>query len=72
MLIRELLTWINKQDVTLDQIQSSKWRYAKAIKEEIDLMEQAYHKSDVEEQKRHMLRVQGYFKKAARLIKEGK
>jgi len=72
MLFKALLTWINSQAVTLDEIQNKQWRYARAIKQEIGLMEKAHAADDVPGQKHHMTRAQGYFKKAQNLIKEGK
>ena len=72
MLFKALLTWINSQAVTLDEIQNKQWKYARAIKQEIDLMEKAHAADDVPKQKHHMTRAQGYYKKAQSLIKEGK
>ncbi len=72
MLFKALLTWINSQAVTLDEITTKQWKYARAIKVEIDLMEQAHAADDVPGQKHHMTRAQGYFKKAQSLIMEGK
>ena len=72
MLFRALLDWIDKQAVTLDEISRKQWKYARAIKTEIGLMEKAYHAGNIEEQKRRMVRAQGYFKTAMRLIREGR
>jgi|GEM_PF-6436418 len=71
-MFKALLDWMDRQEVTLDEIQRKQWKYARAIKVEIAEMEKAYHAGNIEEQKRRMVRAQGYFKKAARLIKEGK
>ena len=73
MLFKALLDWINKQAITLDEITTKQWKYAQAIKVEIDLMEKAHAADDISKQKHHMTRAQGYYKTAIRLIKqEGK
>lgn len=74
MLIKELLAWIDRQTVTLDEIWSRKslWQYHRVIKEEILAMEQAVMKDDVGKQKYHMKRVEGYFLTCQRKIREGK
>jgi hypothetical protein len=72
LLFKELLAWIDRQEVTLDEITTKQWKYARAIKQEITLMEQAHEADDIPKQKHHMTRAQGYFKKAQSLIKEGK
>lgn len=72
MLFKALLDWIDKQAVTLDEISRKQWKYARAIKQEITEMEKAFFTDNIEEQKRRLVRAQGYFKKAQRLIKEGK
>ncbi len=72
MMFKALLTWIDHQAVTLDEISKKQWKYARAIKQEINLMEQAHAADDIPKQKYHMTRAQGYFKKAQSLIKEGK
>lgn len=71
-IFKELLAWIDRQAVTLDEIQRKQARYARAIKVEIAEMEKAYQQGNVPEQKRRMVRVQGYYKTAARLVREGK
>lgn len=72
MLFKALLDWMDRQVVTLDEITKKQWRYALAIKQEITLMEKAHAADDIPKQKHHMTRAQGYYKKAARLIKEAK
>ena len=72
MLFKTLLTWMDAQAVTLDEITTKQWKYARAIKVEIDLMEKAHAADDIPAQKHHMTRAQGYYKKAASLIREGK
>lgn len=72
MLFKALLDWIDRQEVTLDEITTKQWKYARAIKQEINLMEQAHAADDIPKQKHHMTRAQGYYKKAQSLIKEGK
>lgn len=70
MLFRALLDWIDKQAVTLDEISRKKWKYARAIKQEIAEMEKAFHAGNIEGQKQHMRRAQGYYLKAQNLIKQ--
>lgn len=72
MMFKALLTWIDRQQVTLDDISRLQWKYARAIKQEIAEMEKAYHAGNIQEQERRMTRAQGYYKKAQSLIKEGK
>lgn len=70
MLFKALLDWMDRQAVTLDEITQKQWKYARAIKVEIDLMEKAHEADDIPKQKHHMTRAQGYFKKAQSLIKQ--
>ncbi len=74
MLIKELLAWIDRQAVTLDEIWSRKtlWQYHRVIKDEIAAMEKAVFADDIGQQKYHMKRVQGYFLTCQRKIREGK
>lgn len=72
MLFKALLDWMNQQPYSLSEITEKQWRYARAIKQEIDLMEKAHEKDDIPEQKKRMVRAQGYYKTAMRLIREGK
>ena len=72
MLFKTLLDWMDRQAVTLDEITAKQWKYARAIKQEIALMEKAHEADDIPKQKHYMVRAQGYYKKAMSLIKEGK
>jgi hypothetical protein len=63
---------MDQQPYSLDEIGKRQPRYMRAIKVEIDLMEKAHEKDDIPEQKRRMVRAQGYYKKAMSLIREGR
>ncbi|MHB8110524.1 MAG: hypothetical protein ACYDHW_10890 [Syntrophorhabdaceae bacterium] len=66
------MDWIDKQPYTIHEITTKKPQYARAIKGEITEMEKSYENGDMEGQKNHMLRAQGYYKKAVSLIREAK
>ena len=72
MLFKTLLAWMDRQQVTFDEISRKQPRYMRAIKVEIAAMENAFKVGDIAGQKAHMVRAQGYFKTAQRLIREGK
>ena len=72
MLFKNLLAWMDRQPITFDEISRKQPRYMRAIKVEIAEMENAFKVGDIAGQKTHMVRAQGYYKKAQNIIMEGK